>query len=55
MVALPNFQRTRTRVLIYTGIDLKPEEEGELSRFSEAVILKNPLSPGSSWPRFASA
>ena len=33
------------QVLIYTGVELKPDEEKELARFSEAVILKNPLSP----------
>ncbi len=46
MAALPNFQRTRTRVLVYTGTELKPDEEEELARLSEAVIQKNPLSPG---------
>ena len=45
MAALPNFQRTRTRVLVYTGIDLKPEEEEELSRVQRSGHPEEPALP----------
>ena len=43
MAVSPNFRRGQ--VLVYTGVELKPDEEKELASFTEAVILKNSLSP----------
>jgi CheY-like chemotaxis protein len=43
LTVMPNFHNVP--VVVYTGIDLKPEDEKELARFGELIIKKTTSSP----------